>query len=214
MTDVPFYRLPLPPIQRRSHEPLRDVWAPDTVSLTVDENPAPSKSLDNNSLLRANGDAPSHDDTAHMPTESVPEDAAAFRDPLDILKLAANDLDLARNHARECRTTVQNSRVVFSRALEQWNRTLPVQTQEQALRDYVNTSQAERARKAAANQAVSYPGVTRTARAMAGGNARQGGGRAYVRGPAGTKAFSGAEAAKLNAVAAAARQKPTGEGSR
>jgi hypothetical protein len=231
--DVPFYRRPLPPIQRPAPS-VRSTWPPNSVSMTVDENPAPSKSLENIEPPRANGDAPPHDDAANTTLEAipVPEDAAAFTarlssvsnatapvpvdevevrllDPLAALAAAAHAVDLARVHARECRATVLASRDVFSKALEAWNRTQPIQTQEQALRDYVNTSQMERARKAAAGQGVSYPGITRTAKAMAGGNAKQGGGASYRRGALPRAQAMELEAGKLRAAAAAV--KPQGQ---
>jgi hypothetical protein len=80
MTDEqeqPFWRKPLPPIQRRKGDgleaSLRDVWPPESVSMTVDENPAPSKSLDNIEPPRANEDEPSHDDTTSTTPEAIPE---------------------------------------------------------------------------------------------------------------------------------------------
>ena len=74
---------------------------------------------------------------------------------------------------------------------------MSVQSQQDALRQYVNQSQADRTARAAAGQGVYYPGITRTAKAMSGGNAKQGGGAGYRRG-----AFTRAQAMELNARAA------------
>jgi hypothetical protein len=89
-------------------------------------------------------------------------------------------------------------------------------TQEQQARQFIATSNAERAARAAAGQGIRHAGVTRTARAYAQGNQQRGGGRAYVRGPDGTKAYSKAEAMTLEAnrlriAAAAAAAKPRGQ---
>jgi hypothetical protein len=185
--------------------------------MTVDENPAPP---------RANEDEPPHDDTAN----TTPEDETALTrrlrttataslfpeepyDPLTALKASEVTLDRARARARECRETVQTSRGVFSKALAAWNLTLPVQTQEQALRDYVNTNQAERARKAAVGQGVQYPGITRTAKALGGGRGPNP--AAYRRGITGNvRAYTRAdgqriEADRLRAAAAAAKPRKT-----
>jgi hypothetical protein len=128
-------------------------------------------------------------------------------DPLVALKAAMHDLDLARHEARRCREATLAARGAFGKALEAWNRTQPVQTQEQALRDYVNTSQLERARRAAAGQGVYYPGVTRTAKAIGGGGlgVQQGGGRSYRRGAYSKAEAMTIEANKLRAAAAAAK---------
>jgi hypothetical protein len=73
------------------------------------------------------------------------------------------------------------------------------------MKEYIASNQAERARKAAAGQGVHYAGVTRTARAMAGGNAKNGGGAAYRRGAFTRAQAMEIEAGKLRATAAAAR---------
>ena len=111
-----------------------------------------------------------------------PVGRVAAIDALVVLKASEQALDLARVHARECRATVLACRGTFSKALADWNRTMPVQSQQDALRQYVNQSQADRTARAAAGQGVYYPGITRTAKAMSGGNAKQGGGAGYRRG--------------------------------
>jgi hypothetical protein len=88
------------------------------------------------------------------------------------------------------------TRSAFGKALADWNRGEPVQSQEAALRQYVNQSQSDRIAKAAAGQAVHYAGISRTAKAIGigGHNAKQGGGAAYRRG-----AFSKAQAMEIEA---------------
>lgn len=175
----------------------RDTWPPRSVTAPV-------------------GVVPAENDTESAEPPSV-RDNSSVRDnpsvdPLVALRAAVHDLDLARHEARRCREATLAARGAFGKALEAWNRTQPVQTQEQALRDYVNTSQLERARRAAAGQGVYYPGVTRTAKAIGGGGlgVQQGGGRSYRRG-----AYSKAEAMTIEAnklrAAAAAAAKPTGQ---
>lgn len=194
MTDAtPYWRKPLPAVIPGRSDPapdLRDDWGPaPTVTMTV-EPPEPVV------LLEA--------------TPAAPVAPVAPADPLDILKLAANDLDVARVHARDCRAAVFASRAAFGKALEAWNHSGPITTQLDQARAYVATSQAERARRAAQGALPYVPGITRTAKAMSGGNARRGGGPAYRRGPDGTKAYSIGQAAELNALTAAARRKPVG----
>jgi hypothetical protein len=133
-------------------------------------------------------------------------------------KEAEHALDLARQEARKCRDATLKARTIFGKALEAWNSAGTVMTQEQQARQFIATSNAERAARAAAGQGIRHAGVTRTAKAYAQGNQQRGGGRAYVRGPDGTKAFSKAEAMTLEAnrlriaaAAAAAAAKPRGQ---
>jgi hypothetical protein len=155
-----------------------------------------------------NGSSGSHIDSASPPSV---RDNSSVRDnppvdPLAALKAAVHDLDLARRHARRCREATLEARGAFAKALENWNRTMPVMTQEQQARAFCATSQADRARRAAAGQAVYYPGVTKTARALAGGghNVKQGGGSSYRRGAFTKTQALEIEAGKLRAAAAAA----------
>jgi hypothetical protein len=145
-------------------------------------------------------------------TESNPEPVEVR--PVDFYraaKAAEHALGLARQEARECRDATLRSRTAFAKALADWNGSGPVMTQEQQAREFIRTSNEDRARKAAAGQGIVHPGITRTARAMAGGNQRRGGGSAYRRGPDGTTAFTKSEAMTLEAnrlrAAAAARVK-------
>jgi hypothetical protein len=127
--------------------------------------------------------------------------------PLVALKAAERALDLARVEARQCRSATLAARTAFSKALEGWNRSQPVMTQDQQARAYIATNLAERAKRAAAGQGVHYAGITRTARALGGGGLgiQQGGGRSYRRG-----AYSKAEALTIeaNKLRAAAAAKP------
>jgi hypothetical protein len=129
-------------------------------------------------------------------------------DPFVALKAAEHALDLARVEARQCRAATVEARTAFAKALEDWNHTQPVMTQEQQARAYIATSQANRARRAAAGQGFYHPGITRTAQAIGAGghNVKRGGGASYRRG-----AFTKAQALEINAnrlrAAAAARTK-------
>lgn len=135
--------------------------------------------------------------------------------PHAALKAAEHALDLARADARQCREATLAARAAFSKALENWNHTQPVWTQEQQARAFIATSQADRAARAVAGQGIYHAGITRTARAMAGGNQRRGGGAAYRRGPGGVPAFTKSQALTLEArrlqAAAAARAKLSNE---
>jgi hypothetical protein len=116
-------------------------------------------------------------------------------DPIAALQQAEHQLDLARVHARECRSTVAEARTAFSKALAGWNTTQPIQTQAELMKEHIASNQAERAKRYAAGQGVHYAGVGRTAMALAGGNMRNGGGAAYRRG-----AFTRAQAMEINAA--------------
>ena len=89
-----------------------------------------------------------------------------------------HDLDLARVRLGNVGRPAWRREPPSGTALENWNRTQPVQTQEQALRDYVNTIQANRARQGRSGTSALCPGITRTAKAIGGGghNVKQGGG--------------------------------------
>jgi hypothetical protein len=156
-------------------------------------------------------------DNLHEPEPVVNVEPA--RSVYDIAKEAEHALDLARQEARECRDATLRARTAFAKALADWNGSGTVMTQVQQARQFIATSNAERAARAAAGQGIRHAGVTRTARAYAQGNQQRGGGRAYVRGPDGTKAYSKAEAMTLEAnrlriaaaAAAAAAAKPRGQ---
>lgn len=141
---------------------------------------------------------------------SVPEEPAPPVNLYDAAKGAEHALDLARAEARERRTATASARAAFAKALERWNHSQPIQTQEQALRDYVNQSNADRARRVAAGQGVYHPGITRTAKAMSGGNQQRGGGASYKRGAFTRAQAMEIEAGKLRAAATAAAAKPRG----
>jgi hypothetical protein len=152
----------------------------------------------------------------HEPEPEPVVNVGPARSVYDIAKEAEHALDLARQEARECRDATLRSRTAFAKALADWNGSGPVMTQEQQAREFIRTSNAERATRAAAGQGIRHAGVTRTAKAYAQGNQQRGGGRAYVRGPDGTKAYSKAEAMTLEAnrlriAAAAAAAKPQGQ---
>ncbi len=141
--------------------------------------------------------------TDHSAGQSVPPP----HDPYVALKAADHALNLARQEARGRRDATLKARAAFSEALERWNHAQPVMTQEQALREYVNTSQADRARRAAAGQAVYHPGITRTAQAIGAGghNVKRGGGTSFRRGAYTRAQAMEIEARKLQAAALAAK---------
>jgi hypothetical protein len=115
--------------------------------------------------------------------------------PHIVLREAEHQLDLARVHARECRSAVAEARTNFARCLGVWNASGPApQTQAELMKEHIASNQHERERKAAAGQGVHYAGISRTARALAGGNAKNGGGAAYRRG-----AFTRAQAMEIEA---------------
>ena len=151
-------------------------------------------------------------------TESNPEpvEVRTSSEPVEVrlvdfsraAKQAEHALDLARAEARERRAATMAARTAFAKALANWNASGPVMTQEQALRAYVDQSNIDRARRVAAGQGVYHPGITRTAKAMSGGNAKQGGGTSYRRGAFTRAQAMEIEAGKLRAKAAAAAVKP------
>jgi hypothetical protein len=108
----------------------------------------------------------------------------ATNDPLApphiVLREAAAALDRARFEARQCRAATLEARTNFARCLSAWNASGPApQTQAELMKEHIASNQAERAKRYAAGQGVHYPGVGRTAKALAGGNAKNGGGPAY-----------------------------------
>jgi hypothetical protein len=152
----------------------------------------------------------------HEPEPEPLVNVEPARSVYDIAKEAEHALDLARQEARECRDATLRARTAFAKALADWNGSWPVMTQEQQAREFIAQSNADRAARAAAGRGIVHAGVTRTAKAYAQGNQQRGGGRAYVRGPDGTKAYSKAEAMTLEAnrlriAAAAAAAKPRGQ---
>jgi hypothetical protein len=117
--------------------------------------------------------------------------------PHIVLRECAHQLDLARVHARECRSAVAEARANFARALGAWNASGPApMTQAALMLQHIASNQRERERKAAAGQLRRPATVSETAKAYAGGghNVRRGHGRAYAHG-----AHSKAEALELNA---------------
>ena len=117
--------------------------------------------------------------------------------PHIVLREAEHQLDLARVHARECRSAVAEARTAFSKALAGWNTTQPIQTQEQLMKQHIASNQAERAKRYAAGQLRRPTTVGQMAKALAGGGHRvqRGGGTSYRRG-----AHSKAEAMEINAA--------------
>jgi hypothetical protein len=185
--EVPFWRRPLPPVPGPQSRPLA---VADDVVLLVEE-PVTA--------------------TVVEPEPTAPEPVI---NPYDALKAAEHTLDLARAEARERRAATGAARAAFAKALADWSRGEPIQTQEQQARAFIATSNADRAARAAAGRLPYRPNVTATARAMSGGNQRRGGGSAYRRGPGGTTAFTKAEAMTMEANrlrAAAAAVKPRGQ---
>jgi hypothetical protein len=151
------------------------------------------------------------------PPASIPEEPQPARQPVrpsgnpyDRMRAAEHDLNVARQELRNCRTALMSARLAFGIALQTWNNGAPVATHEQAAREFIATSNAARAARAAANpDGVWHPGITRTARALAGGNQRRGGGAAFRRG-----AYTKAEALKIESerlrAAALAAKTPRG----
>jgi hypothetical protein len=205
-TDEPFWRKPLPPIPgprgslRDAPEPTR---VPSAVQARDEVGPRVPQMIAQGRESQRNAE----------PEPPAPEPVI---NPYDALKAAEHALDLARQEARERRIATASARAAFAKALENWNTSQPVMTQEQQARQFIAASNADRAARAARGQGVVHAGVTRTARAYAQGNQQRGGGRAYVRGPDGTKAYSMAEAMtleanRLRAAAAEAAAKPRGQ---
>jgi hypothetical protein len=123
------------------------------------------------------------------------DEADPLAPPHIILREAAAQLDAARFEARTCRAATLASRVAFGKVLAAWNASGPApQTQAELMKEHIASNQAERAKRYAAGHGVHYPGVGRTAKALAGGNMRNGGGASYRRG-----AFTRAQAIEIEA---------------
>jgi hypothetical protein len=197
-TEEPFWRRPVAIAPRREPEPEPEHVHRDAMTKVVPEPNYP--------VLEVRDEPVSETSPASVPIETVQP-----VNPYEAAKAAEHALILARQEARECRDGTLRSRTAFAKALADWNGSGPVMTQEQQAREFIRTSNEDRARKAAAGQGIVHAGITRTARAMAGGNQRRGGGSAYRRGPDGTTAFTKSEAMTLEAnrlrAAAAARVK-------
>jgi len=184
----PFWRRPLPPIKRPGETAVTTAVEPQDVAVV--ELPPETAAM---------GDgARASDEVSAPPLEVRP---AAQIAPHDAVRNAAHNLDVARWRARQCRDAVAASREAFSSALADWNRTMPVQTQQQAHQDYVDTNQRERAARAAQGLLRRPMTISETAKAMSGGNMRPGGGRSFNRG-----AFTRAEAKKIEMNRAAAQR--------
>jgi hypothetical protein len=115
--------------------------------------------------------------------------------PHIVLADAVDALDRARFEARQCRSAVLASREAFNLALNAWNATQPIQTVEDLKKQVIWSNQEERKRKAAAGQLRRPFTVGQMAKALAGGNAKRGGGSSYRRG-----AFTKAQALEFNAA--------------
>jgi hypothetical protein len=169
-----------------------------------------------NDIQRPMAPSAASERTSDVPIEpSQPVEAAPAADdyllpPHETLREIAHRLDLARVHSRECHSAVAEARTNFARALAGWNASGPApQTQAELMKEHIASNQAERAKRYAAGQGVHYPGVGRTAKALAGGNAKNGGGAAYRRG-----AYTRAEAMKIEMNRAAAERMNGGSASR
>ena len=125
--------------------------------------------------------------------------------PYEAMRRAEQALADARQELRDRRNAVQASRMAFGKALEAWNLGAPVMNHEQQARAFIAQSQADRAAKAAAGQGVFYPGVSRTAKALAGGNRQAGGGASYRRGAFTKREALTAESNRLRMAAQAAK---------
>jgi len=144
------------------------------------------------------------------PVEAAPAADDYLLPPHEALREVAAALDRARFEARTCRTKTTKARANFSRCLGAWNATgTGPKNQSELMKQHIASNQRERERKAAAGQGVHYPGVGRTAKALAGGNAKNGGGAAYRRG-----AYTRAEAMKIEMNRAAAERMNGGNASR
>jgi hypothetical protein len=146
-------------------------------------------------------------DRSSRPVDDGRDPLRPSADPYLALKSAEHALDLARAEARECRAATLQSRTTFSKALENWNASGPVWTQEMQARAFIATSNADRARRAALGQLPYHPGITRTAKAIGGGghNVKQGGGNSYRRGAYTRAQAMEIEANRLRTAAAAAK---------
>ncbi len=190
-----------------------EISPPEAVTMTVDET-VPADDIEGDLIPSS----PQAGLVAASEPTSQPDVVPRqhLLDPYTAMKEAEAALIDARQEHREARAATIAARATFAKALETWNHSGPIMTQEQQAREFIATSNADRAaRAAAAGGAIHHPGVTRTARAMAGGNMRRGGGGAFRRGPDGVHAYSKADAMTLEArrlqAAATARVKPPSE---
>ena len=166
------------------HPSLRETWAPETVSMEVDEG-APADVSE--------GDFPASPQVPLVP-------------PLEALRLAVAALDQARHDLRVARDALMSARARLATALANYNQATPMITAEQNTRDWIAANNAERARRAAERGYLPAT-VTQTARAMGGGGhgpsneirTRRGGGPAYRRGPGGVPAYSKSQAMEITA---------------
>ena len=99
------------------------------------------------------------------------------------------------------------ARTAFGVALGNWNAGTPVATHEEQARAFIATSNAERARKAAAGQLPFRPNITQTAKYTGDGgrNVKRGGGRSFSRGAYTKTEALTAETNRLRAAAQAAK---------
>lgn len=185
---------------------MRDTQSPpETATVMVDET-APADDTEG---------GPPSSPPAGLATASDVVSRQHLLDPYAGLNEAEHALNLARAELRERRESTLKARAAFAKALADWNAAAPIWTPEQQTRAYIETSNRDRAaRAAAAGGAIVHPGITRTAKYQAGGNQRRGGGGAFRRGPEGQRAFSradamAAEALRLRAAAAARVKLPS-----
>jgi len=161
---------------------LRETWAPETVSMEVDEEAPPA--------AVSEGDFP-----------AAPQ-AAPLVPPHQALRDAELALDATRHELRQATETLASARANVATALANYNRAAPKITAEQNTRDWIAANNAARAERAGQRF---VPTVTETARAMGGGGhgddirTRRGGGAAYRRGPGGQPAYTKAQALTINA---------------
>lgn len=117
-------------------------------------------------------------------------------------------LAIARAEARLAHEGTVAARIAYADALQNWNRSAPIWTPMQQAREFQRQSQADRADRAASGRLQRPASISTMARAVAGGNAKRGGGVSYRRG-----AFTKAEAMKIEAnrlrEAAAAAKLPS-----
>jgi hypothetical protein len=211
--DVPFWRRPLPPIPGPTSRLRTDLENHLAAAHAKEATSEPSEPIE---VFNSGGMAPLVQRDGPPPggvkVDDTPEPVEV--QPVDFYraaKLAEHALDVARAEARERRAATASARAAFAKALERWNHSQPIQTQEQALRDYVNQSNADRAARAARGQVVYHPGVTKTARAYQASGQRAGGGQSYRRGAVSAVEAMRIEAGKLRVAAAAATAKPRGQ---
>ena len=129
------------------------------------------------------------------------------RPPYIVVREAEDKLGIARQELREARQAAADARAEIAKRLADYNASVPIISREQNVREFIASSNHERAQRAAGLiPPRAYRGgisqVDRMASAMAGGSghgSRAGGGAAYKRG-----GVSLAEASRLNAQRARA----------